>query len=232
MRVGASGGPPGHSAEDVVIPGLRFFVASPRASFWLSLPGHWSGCELGEWALGFKLSVFGFRVTMTLMRVLISILMVVTFLPFAVGQVVEKAEPDKVIGYEVRIVDLPAEEQARINKVYPVSEDGFIELGKVGKIKVKGESAWSVVSAVREACLKAEISEQTILIMRPITKSDSNEESWFLIGGHENEAARSRRSWRENLTLFAALAKAGVVKFCGEIRGIRLYRNGVVYTYD
>ncbi len=147
--------------------------------------------------------------------------------PFAMGQVVEKAE---ITGYEITLMGVPAEEQARINRVYPVDKNGFVELGEIGKVEVKGKSAWAVAKAIRDACLKAEISEEAIFIMRPITEADSNEVSWFLLGGQENKARG--RSWQEPLTLFAAVANAGGSKVFGDAHRIKLYRNGKGYTYD
>lgn len=129
----------------------------------------------------------------------------------------------------ISIQGVSQNEQMRINSMYVVSDDGFIHMWKIEKVKVAGlnptEIAQSIAKKYREMGI---YKNPTIQVQRDLT-------------GHGDAKAVNTRGavakvgrvlWMEKMTIFDVLDKAGGVTNLRGLKEVRIHRNGKILTHN
>jgi protein involved in polysaccharide export with SLBB domain len=130
---------------------------------------------------------------------------------------------------QIAIAGVPVAEKAKIDAVYPVSEEGMINLPFVGKIKAAGRTPEQLAADIENAYIDAGIyvTPKVTVIDKII---DVIEVAVIHIGGQVRKPGPL--DYLEGTTLWDAIQAAGGVTEFGSMKRVNLYRDGEQKTYD
>jgi len=177
------------------------------------------------------------------MKKVLTLILAVLTLGAAHGQIKPKQS------LRISITGVPTGEKARLDAIYPVSTDGYIEMWHIGKVKVAGYREAQVASMIAEKFRASQIySNPVFQVMNPTAEEEKRRKEVlaenqkvrretviedtkkYTIGGQVKAAGE--RQWTEGMTLYTAVQSAGGETPYGAINRVKLYRNGQVYTYN
>lgn len=130
---------------------------------------------------------------------------------------------------QITISGVPVEEKSRIDGAYPVSEDGFINMSFIGRVKAAGLRneglALSLQARYREAGIYTNATIQVIS-----NSGNTINEQKVVVGGQVR--APGPRPFTKGLTLWQAVQAAGGPTEFGSMRRVTLFRDGKQLVYD
>ncbi|NNC90257.1 MAG: hypothetical protein HKN82_17510 [Akkermansiaceae bacterium] len=130
---------------------------------------------------------------------------------------------------EVQILGVPPGEQSRVAATYSVSDDGFVNMWQIGRIKAAGLSTDALARKIEAAYRAAEIyTSPTIQVMS--NSSDRLVQQLVTVGGKVRSPGA--KPYQRNMTLYQAVMAAGGATEFGAVNRVKLYRDGDVSTYD
>ena len=129
----------------------------------------------------------------------------------------------------IALIGVPPGEEARVNNTYPVSDDGFIQMWKIGRLKASGLNASTLSRKIESAYKNAEI--YTNPVIQIFTDSgDALVQEQVTIGGKVRSPGP--KPFQAGMTLFDVVMSAGGPTDFGAINRVKLYRGDKVYTYN
>lgn len=136
-----------------------------------------------------------------------------------------------VAGKAVRIaiIGIPAEDKAKIDADYPVSEEGTINLPFVGKINVTGKTPEQISRDLEKAYVDAQIYMEPTVSVTPGLIQDPVSEV-IHIGGQVGRPGPI--DFAEGMTLWKAIEAAGGATEFGSLKRVKLYRDGKQTIHD
>lgn len=130
----------------------------------------------------------------------------------------------------ITISNVPEQDRAAITGVYPVSENGTINMPYIGVVRAAGLQNQSLAMSLQAQYKSAGIyTNPTIQVISTNTTGTVDQET-VTVGG------QVRRSgpvpYVRELTLYQAVQAAGGATEFGSMYRVRLYRDGASKTYD
>ena len=130
---------------------------------------------------------------------------------------------------ELKIQGVPESERLRLDSVYVISKDGFINLWKIGKLQVAGKTEDQLAAEIARLYQEEKIYKNPVISIvgdRGLVTIRKT----VAVGGNVKEPGC--QFFHEGMTLHEAVAAAG-----GREKGkgkvwVRLYRNAKQYVYD
>ncbi|MGJ8634774.1 MAG: polysaccharide biosynthesis/export family protein [Luteolibacter sp.] len=131
---------------------------------------------------------------------------------------------------QITIMGVPAEEKGKIDAVYPVGQNGTVNMPFIGQIRAAGLRPESLASSIQNAYRSAQIyTSPTIQVID--TQGGMTAKALMVHAG-----GQVRRpgpiSFQKNLTIYQAVQAAGGATEFGSLKRVKLYRDGKTTTYD
>jgi len=129
----------------------------------------------------------------------------------------------------ITILGVPAEEKARFDGTYPVSESGMINMPHIGQVKAAGLRA-DELSRVLQANYKSReiYTNPTIQVLS--SSADTLDKQVVHVGGQVRRTGPAE--FTQGLTLYQAIQAAGGATEFGSMKRVKLFRNGKQRQYD
>ncbi|MES2659998.1 MAG: polysaccharide biosynthesis/export family protein [Verrucomicrobiota bacterium] len=130
----------------------------------------------------------------------------------------------------ITISNVPAEDKATVNGVYPVSDNGVINMPMLGAVHAAGMSNAALQSTL-ESLYKNKGIYKNPTIQVLISAQGSNVVSETVtVGGQVRNPGPV--PYAKELTLWQAIQAAGGASEFGSMRRVKLFRDGNQKTYD
>jgi protein involved in polysaccharide export with SLBB domain len=130
---------------------------------------------------------------------------------------------------QITISGVPAEEKARFDSVYPVSESGTINMPYIGTVRAAGMKASQLATSLQSRYKSAEIySHPTIQVID--SSAATIVEQVVHVGGQVRRTGPVK--YDQKLTLYQAIQAAGGATEFGSMKRVKLFRNGRQKQYD
>lgn len=147
---------------------------------------------------------------------------------FLVSPVLGEIEPRTSI--EIYILGVAPEEKGKIDAIYPVSEDGMVNMPFIGKLRAGGLKSDVFATSVENAYKAAEIYQNPTIQVIDAAENKDPQRQLVFVGGHVRKTGPV--AWQQHLTIYQAIQTAGGADEFGSMKRVRLYREGNVSTYD
>lgn len=131
---------------------------------------------------------------------------------------------------QITIMGVPAEEKAKVDSLYPVSESGTVNLPFLGRIRAAGMRPETLASSIQNAYKAAQIYTNPTIQVISTAEGGGVEEQMVHIGGQVRKTGPV--PFNKNLTLYQAVQAAGGATEFGSVKRVKLYRNGKTQTFD
>jgi polysaccharide export outer membrane protein len=130
---------------------------------------------------------------------------------------------------QISISGVPADEKARFDPIYPVSESGMINMPFIGQVRAVGLRSEQLASILQQRYQSEGI--YTNPTFQVIDSSDKTvDERVVYVGGQVKRSGPV--PIRGNLTLYQAIQAAGGPTEFGSMKRVRLLRGGAQKEYD
>lgn len=131
---------------------------------------------------------------------------------------------------QITIMGVPVEEKGKIDALYPVFNNGTINLPYIGIIRAAGMQPENLAAAIQNAYKNAEIYTNPTVQVISTTEGAGVREQLVHVGGEVRRPGPIK--FNNNLTLYQAIQAAGGESEFGSIRRVILYRSGKSQTVD
>lgn len=131
---------------------------------------------------------------------------------------------------QIMIMGVPSEEKGKIDALYPVSENGTINLPFIGKMRAAGMSPEALSSAIQNAYRSNQIYNNPTIQVVSTTEGGGVRQEVVHIGGQVR--GPGPKPYNNNLTIYQAIQAAGGATEFGSLRRVKLYRDGKTQTFD
>lgn len=130
---------------------------------------------------------------------------------------------------QISISGVPVAEQGRLNATYPVSQDGYISMWKIGRVKASGMSKSALALSIASKYKAAEIYTDPVFQILN-TEDIKGDNQLVTIGGQVKSPGP--KQWTKGMTLYTAVQSAGGETPFAAMNRVILYRNGKSYVFD
>lgn len=130
---------------------------------------------------------------------------------------------------EISIRGVPQGEQAQINGVYTISNEGYITMPFIGSIKAAGLSKGALEKSIARAYQSAQIYNNPTIVVIYDNVDKAGKQQIINVGGFV--ARPGPVSYRNGMTLFDVIIAAGGRNTFGS-RKVKLYRGDKVQQYN
>lgn len=131
---------------------------------------------------------------------------------------------------QITIMGVPVEEKGKIDALYPVFNNGTINLPYIGVIRAAGMQPENLAAAIQNAYKNAEIYTNPTIQVISTMEGAGVREQLVHVGGEVRRPGPIK--YNNNLTLYQAIQAAGGESEFGSIRRVILYRSGKSETLD
>ena len=131
---------------------------------------------------------------------------------------------------QITILGVPAGEKGKVDALYPVSNNGTINLPFIGRVRAAGLSSEALSSAVQNAYRNAEIYTNPTIHVVSTAEGANVTEQMVHIGGQVRRPGPVR--FTKDLTIYQAVQSAGGATEFGSLKRVKLYRSGRTQTLD
>ena len=134
---------------------------------------------------------------------------------------------------QIKIQGVPSSEQQRINGIYPLTEEGYIRMWKIGDIKAEGLAFNELAERIEEAYREAQIYVQPNI--QVLANSEAKLKTYLVtVGGRVGRPGPV--SYYKGIKLYEAISAAGGVDVFGASHRIEVYRKkndeAVIYNLN
>ncbi len=130
----------------------------------------------------------------------------------------------------ITITNVPDEDRATINGVYPVSESGYINMPFLDQVRAAGLRNEELAASLQSRYKAAGIyTNPTIQVISNMVGVRPNEEI-VTVGGHVRKTGPV--PYAKELTLWGAIQAAGGATEFGSMRRVKVIRSGKQKIYD
>ncbi len=130
----------------------------------------------------------------------------------------------------ISIAGVPAEDQATVNNIYPVSDAGMINMPLIGLVRAAGLQNDELAASLQARYKNAGIyTNPTIQVISNMVGGRPNEET-VTVGGQVTNPGPV--PFAKELTLWGAIQARGGANIFGSMKRVTLSRNGTQKVYD
>lgn len=162
------------------------------------------------------------------LRLLKCLLVGLSFVGMVSSGVAQPIEKGKSI--QITATGIPETEKNRINGLYLVSADGFVTMPFVGKVAVAGLSDEKLAKALEDVFQEKEIYQGVRIQVISAPGCGPNDQETVIFGGQVKKPGPVPMV--KNLTIHQAIQNAGGISNTGELKRVRLIRNGEIKSYE
>lgn len=130
---------------------------------------------------------------------------------------------------QIYVSGVPAEEKARIDAIYPVSESGSINMPFIGQVRAAGLRAEVLAASLESHYKSAQIYRNPTFQVIDSSQKTVDEQKVH-VGGFVRGSGP--KPFTPGLTLWQAIQAAGGASEFGAMNRVRLTRQGKMKTYD
>lgn len=130
---------------------------------------------------------------------------------------------------QIYVSGVPAEEKARIDAIYPVSESGSINMPFIGQVRAAGLRAEVLAASLESHYKSAQIYRNPTFQVIDSSDKTVNEQKVH-VGGFVR--APGPKPYTPGLTLWQAIQAAGGANEFGAVKRVKITRAGKVKSYD
>lgn len=142
-----------------------------------------------------------------------------------------KSQIEAGTSVQITIMGVPAEEIAKVQGIYPVSESGTINLPIVNeRIHAAGMSQEALATTIQNVYKARQIYTNPTIQVISTREGSGVQEQMVHIGGQVRKTGPV--AYQKNLTIYQAVQAAGGATEFGSLKKVKLYRNGKTLTYD
>lgn len=136
-------------------------------------------------------------------------------------------KPGKAI--QITISGVPPQEKSRFDVLYPVSDQGMINMPFIGKVRAAGLKAEDLAGILQRKYREAEIyTNPTFQVIDSDAKRIDNQ--IVVVGGYVG--GPGAKGFYNGMTLWQAIQAAGGANEFGSMKRVELTRGGEVRVYD
>ncbi len=130
----------------------------------------------------------------------------------------------------ITIMGVPAEEKGKIDAVYPVGQNGTVNMPFIGSVRAAGLQPETLAASIQNAYRSAQIYRNPTIQVIDTRGGMSAREQMVHVGGQVRRPGPV--AYQKNLTLYQAVQGAGGASEFGSLKRVKLFRNGKTTTYD
>ncbi len=130
----------------------------------------------------------------------------------------------------ITIMGVPGEEKAKIDSLYPVGQNGTVNMPFIGSIRAAGLQPENLAASIQNAYRSAQIYRNPTIQVIDTRGGMATREQMVHLGGQVRRPGPV--AWQKNLTLYQAIQGAGGASEFGSLKRVKLFRNGKVTIYD
>jgi protein involved in polysaccharide export with SLBB domain len=142
------------------------------------------------------------------------------------GKDAEIIESGKSIS--LTVTGVPESDRAAINGTYPISKEGALVLPFVGKVAAGGLTAKGLESKLDAVYLEKQVFQRAAF--QVMATPGCITEASVAVGGQVKKPGPVPMT--RGLTIYQAIQAAGGVDYFGEVKRVKLFRNGEMRIYD
>ncbi len=131
---------------------------------------------------------------------------------------------------QITIMGVPGEEKQKIDAVYPVGQNGTVNMPFIGSIRAAGLQPESLAASIQNAYRSAQIYRNPTIQVIDTRGGMTAREQMVHVGGQVRRPGPV--AFQKNLTLYQAIQGAGGATEFGSLKRVKLFRNGKTQTYD
>lgn len=131
---------------------------------------------------------------------------------------------------QITIMGVPSEEKAKIDAVYPVGQNGTVNMPFIGNVRAAGLQPENLAASIQNAYRSSQIYNNPTIQVIDTRGGLTAKEQMVHIGGHVRRPGPV--PYQRNLTIYQAVQGAGGATEFGSLKRIQLFRNGKTTTYD
>ncbi|MEN8772504.1 MAG: polysaccharide biosynthesis/export family protein [Akkermansiaceae bacterium] len=131
---------------------------------------------------------------------------------------------------QISITGVPVSEKGRLDAVYSVSGDGYIEMWMIGKVKASGLSKSALATKIAGQYRVKQIYTNPVFQVFSGEDAKAQDNQFYTVGGQVR--GPGQKQWTNGLTLYSAIQGAGGETTYAAMNRVKLYRNGKAYVYD
>jgi polysaccharide export outer membrane protein len=131
---------------------------------------------------------------------------------------------------QITISGVPAEEKGRFDPVYPVAQNGTVNMPFIGQVRAAGLRAEQLASTLESLYKAKGIYKNPTFQVIDSTVGGKPTEQVVVIGGQVR--APGPKPWNRTLTLWQAIQAAGGPTEFGSMKRVKLIRGKSFKTYD
>ena len=131
---------------------------------------------------------------------------------------------------QITIMGVPGEEKAKIDAVYPVGQNGTVNMPFIGSIRAAGLQPENLAASIQNAYRSAQIYRSPTIQVIDTRGGMTAQEQMVHVGGQVRRPGPV--AYQQNLTLYQAVQGAGGATEFGSLKRVKLFRKGKTTTYD
>lgn len=131
---------------------------------------------------------------------------------------------------QITIMGVPGEEKQKIDAVYPVSQNGTVNMPFIGAVRAAGMRPETLAATIQSAYRAAEIYNSPTIQVIDTREASSVREQMVHVGGQVRKTGPV--AFNKNLTIYQAVQSAGGATEFGSLKRVKLYRGGKTQTFD
>lgn len=131
---------------------------------------------------------------------------------------------------QITIMGVPLEEKGKIDAMYPVSNNGMVNLPYIGVLRAAGLAPETLAASIQNAYKAAEIYTSPTIQVVSTTEGAGVKEQLVVVGGQVRRPGPVK--FNNNLTIYQAIQNAGGPTEFGSMKRVVLFRGGKPRTYD
>lgn len=161
---------------------------------------------------------------MTLKKILAAFICFVFVLSPAIAQI------ESGTSVSITIMGVPSSEKGSIDGMYPVSQNGTINMPYIGAVRAAGLQPETLAASIQSRYKAAEIYVSPTIQVIDTQGNAGVKAQMIHVGGQVRRTGPV--NWQKNLTIYQAVQSAGGATEFGSLKRVKLYRNGKTQTFD
>ena len=131
---------------------------------------------------------------------------------------------------QIMIMGVPGEEKSKIDAIYPVGQNGTVNMPFIGSVRAAGLQPETLAASIQNAYRSAQIYRNPTIQVIDTRGGMTAREQMVHVGGQIRRPGPV--SYQQNLTLYQAIQGAGGATEFGSLKRVKLFRNGKATVYD
>ena len=131
---------------------------------------------------------------------------------------------------QITIMGVPSEEKGKIDAVYPVGQNGTVNMPFIGSIRAAGLQPENLAASIQAAYRNADIYTSPTIQVIDTRGGMTAREQMVHVGGQVRRPGPV--AFQKNLTIYQAVQGAGGASEFGSLKRVKLFRQGRTQVFD